>query len=438
MAMKKALIFLACFVTTISSFGKNIKKPLNLNKILINPEKIEPGINNTMARIQELTKAPEEWITIFVHGSVGSSLCLRHFLTLFKESITGTAYEKETLEHRNGPQWHKNQAAQGLGLHKIDMDGPIKDSAQLFAHIYDDMQKKAYPQHITTDYYTFGWSGIVNHKERCKDAERMYNELKTLVTSLKKEHKQKKIRIVTYSHGGNMVCNMIDVHNRDKDALDITINELIMIATPIQRETDCNVLNPLFENVYSIYSRADCVQKMDCFSFIRFFSGRKFKDSCRCEIGNVVQQIELKITVAAQADAKLACSTCRPSKKRIDRSPGHVEFWHFADLCFCQCDNEYEPCFESKLYRAYFPFEPLPAAVFTPLVIAAAQKNLPYQHAVVELQPDTGHMVLRKKHTRKKQTIDFMSPDEIKELRNRAMPFLQKELTDDHTNSKAA
>lgn len=430
--MKKVLIFITCLCATGSSFGKKAKKHLNFNKLLIKTEELEKThLIPKPAPARDQT--PEEWITIFVHGTVGNSLRLCHFFTLFKESVTGTAYEQETLACRNGPTWHKNQAAQGLGLQKIDFDGPIQHSAQLFAHMYNDMQKKAYPHQITTDYYTFGWSGIVNHKERCKEAERLYNELKTLVTNLRKENKQKKIRIVTYSHGGNMVCNMIDVHNRDKDAFDMTINELIMIAIPVQKETDCNVLNPLFENVYSMYSRADCVQKIDCFSFKRFFSGRIFKDTCRCEIGNVVQQIELKVTVAAQADTKFGCSTCCSSKKRIDRSPGHVEFWHFADLCFCECDNEYEPCFESKLYRAYFPFEPLPAAVFTPLIVAAAQKNLPYQHAVVELQPDTGNMIIRKKYTSQKQTLDFLAPEEIQKMRDRAMPFLQKELLTDES-----
>lgn len=425
--MKKALLFLTSLLIICSSFGKTRTKKLNLNKILENPETIA-HINPSLDHEQHApTQEPEEWITIFVHGSVGNSLHLKYFFTLFQESIEGTEYYKETELCRSKPGWSKNHAAQGLGLQEINSHKTITTTAQLFAKLYDQMQKEANPNQTTIKYYTFGWSGLVNHKERCKDAQSFYNDLKKIIAPLKEQNPNLKIRIIAYSHGANMVFNMCKVHNLDKDPLPFNIDELILIAAPVQRETDCDTLDPFFENTYSIYSRADCVQKMDCFSNKRFFSGRKFKDTNRCEIGNVVQQIELKITVAADHDTK--CCSCRPSKKRLNRSPGHIEFWHFAELCFCEFDQQYEPCFTSKLYRPFFPFEPLPAAVFAPKIVAAAREHLPYQHAVVELQPDTGKIILRKKYTNEKQTLDFIEPGKLKKMRASAMPYLKKQLT---------
>lgn len=422
--MKKVLIIIISASTVVNAFAKH-PKPFKLNEILIDTQEL--AHNQTQQDVPEIKEqSPEEWITIFVHGTVGNSLCLRHFFTLFKKCVTGTPYEKETLVCRNGHQWCKNQAAQGLGLQKIDFDAPTRTSAHLFAYLYNRMQKEAYPSRTTRDYYTFGWSGLLNHDERCNAAALFYQDLKTYIAPLKQQNPNLKIQVVAHSHGANMVLHTADVHNNDKDPLTFNINELIVVAAPIQRETDCKSLDPFFENTYSVYSRADCVQKMDCFSLIRFFSGRKFKDSCRCEIGNVVQQIELKITVAADQDLK----ACSRSKKRINRSPGHIEFWHFAQLCFCEHDNQFEPCWTSRIYRSYFPLEPLPAAVFVPTIVAAAQKHLPYQHAVVELQPDTGKLVLRKKYTSEKQIVPFMHPEEIRKMRAQAMPYLQKELTE--------
>lgn len=372
--------------------------------------------------LQPETPPKEEWITIFVHGSVGTSLCLKYFSELLRENICHTRYYRKTINDRCQPSWTRHHAAQnGLGLQKIDMEHTAKTAAQLFAILYGQVQQKYYPERKTLAYYTFDWSGAINHNERYKAGKQLYYELKELVKNLKHESPSLKIQAVGYSHGGNVLLNMIPHHEEDPAPIDFDIEELIMIATPTQRETDCHALHDLFKNRYAIYSRADCVQKMDCFSLSRLFSGRKFKDTSRCSFGDCIQHIELKITVAVENDLKLSY----PSKKRIDRSPGHIELWYFAQLCECPYGTEDEYCLESQLYRYYFPLEPLPAAILTPALVKTAQER-PCKDLIVEVQPDTGKAILREAHQWNKETIDFITPEEFDDMKTTAMPYLTK------------
>lgn len=370
----------------------------------------------------------DEWINIYVHGSVGSSMRMKYFFTLFKKDVSKTSYYTQTCEHRNDPQWTKNHAAQGLGMQKIDPFSKHKTAAQLFAHLYDAVQHKFYPNQTCIDSYTYGWSGAVNHKKRCEDATIFYKELKELVLLKRESNLQVKVRIIAYSHGGNVVLNMAQEHNNDEHPNDFVINELILIATPVQQETDCYALHPFFERIYSICSRADCIQRADCFSTAGFFSGRSFCDNSRCPCSKAVQHIELKVTMAANKDLKNNLTTS--SKKRIDRSPGHIELWYFSDLCEYCCNGVrgmYQPCFESKMYRPYFPLEPLPAALLAPGLVAALQNYSPNCGSiVVEVQPDTGKAIVREKHTSNKTTINFFSPQELDKLRDIAFPHLNK------------
>ena len=375
---------------------------------------------------QQATTPQEEWITIFVHGTVGRTVSIKYLRALFSKNIDGTRYKEETLKYRTGPTWARNQPAQKLGLHKIHMDTPIKNAAQLFARLYDEQQRKHYPRQKTVGYYTFGWSGLVNAHERRVEAEKFYKELKELVHQIRQLHPNIKIRIVGYSHGANVTLNMACLHYKDSQA-NFVVDEFISIAAPTQRETDCYIVYPFFKKAYVLYSCADCIQKWDIFSTKSFRSGRKFRDNARCTIESCIRQAEFRISMASCNDLK-RCARCpvMHPHKRIKRSPGHIELWHFAKLCDCDGDGIYEPCFESKLYRYYFPLEPLPAAVFVPAVTATIDKHLPYRHSVIEMQPDTGKAVIRRKKSYSNQIIDFIPPATIEDMRTKSLPYLKK------------
>lgn len=364
----------------------------------------------------------EEWITIFVHGTVGKTVCPRFLGTYFRESIDGTAYKRETARHRNGPAWCKNHPAQEIGLRPIVMQGPVKRAAQLFAHLYDELQRTFYPHQHNLGYYTYGWSGLINPSERERDAKRFYQELKALVEHLSPQHPNLKIRLVGYSHGANVCLNLAMFHADDPTPT-FVVDELVTIACPTQRETDCYIAYPLFKKAYNLYASSDCIQKKDCFSTIRFFSGRKFRSCARCLVEHAVQQVEIKVTMAAEKDLKRPA--CLRGSKRINRSPGHIEFWHFAELCDCDGDGHYDPCYESRFYRYYYPLAPLPTAALVPAITATVDRYLPYRNNVLEIQPDTGMAVVRQKHTNKKTKVPFISVEQLEALRAKSLPHLR-------------
>ena len=53
---------------------------------------------------------------------------------------------------------------------------------------------------------------------------------------------------------------MAEVQDHD---CDFSIDELILLACPVQERTSPNIKNPLFERVYSIFSSMDSIQVID-------------------------------------------------------------------------------------------------------------------------------------------------------------------------------
>jgi hypothetical protein len=363
----------------------------------------------------------DPWVTIFIHGSMGDTICVKHLIKLFKNDITGSAYKRQTIKRRNEAAWWRYQPAQAVGLRKIHIEKKVQTAAQLFALLYDEMQQTFFPEQQTIGYYTYGWSGLINHQERVRTGRLLYQELKALIEDLKKTEPRLKVRVIGYSHGANVVLNMSYAHDIDPTPPDFVINEFIMVGAPIQRQTDCQIVSPFFETVYNIYSRSDCVQRLDIFSGVKTLASRKFYSNRCCSVPDKIYQTEVKLTISADKDIKQ--KNC--SKKRINRSPGHIELWHFQELCDCDGDGIFEPCFESSLYRRHFPLHPVPMAIFIPGII----KNTWYHETIFEMQPDRGKAIIRQRYCREKKAIDFLSENTIKSIRDRATPGRKKELS---------
>lgn len=111
-------------------------------------------------------------------------------------------------------------------------------------------------------FYLFGWSGALSFKEREKAATKLYLQLKTLRADyLKKYGVEPKIRLIAHSHGGNVALLLEKV--KDANDLEFSVEELIMLATPVQYETKQYAACPLFKKVYSLYSHLDSLQVID-------------------------------------------------------------------------------------------------------------------------------------------------------------------------------
>jgi hypothetical protein len=110
------------------------------------------------------------------------------------------------------------------------------------------------------DLYFFGWSGKLSFKARHKAGKQLYIQLCALVKQYEEKYGVKPcIRIITHSHGGNVALNMACFNNE----LNLIIDELILMACPVQDRTCPLTAHETFKKIYSLYSRFDSIQVMD-------------------------------------------------------------------------------------------------------------------------------------------------------------------------------
>lgn len=132
-------------------------------------------------------------------------------------------------------------------------------------------------QFTKDDFYAIGWSGILSPKERFIGSQIIYSEITKLVSQLNAENIDFKITLIGHSHGGNVALNLAKINENPP----FKINRLVLLATPVQEETENLIESDIFEQVYSIYSTADMIQVLDPQGLqnakLSFFSNRKFK-----------------------------------------------------------------------------------------------------------------------------------------------------------------
>lgn len=359
--------------------------------------------------------APQRWITIFVHGTIGlrPNLALNTFIKVMQDKLDESPYKIAVDCIRDDNFFYLNQPIQLRGLHKIDLTNHQEYlGAHTFARLFDDVQQHVNPAKIINDYYTFGWSGLISHKIRFEEARTLYAELSALIASYQEQNIPVKIRIIAYSHGGNLALNLGAIRDDKQHQDTFIIDELILIGTPVQKETDYLVCSPVFSHVYNIYSRGDMVQCLDCFSFHRFFSNRRFKTNRRYCLPNNLTQIEIKVKMS-KTTTQHDChwSLCNKKQARIDRSPGHVELWFFG-----------WPRGPNTLYRPHFPLFPIPIALFIPAITSQVHQYAPHkQSLILEWRLHEGTIALRPRHHQRKLIVDFLPTPFVKDLQTKAL-----------------
>jgi len=327
---------------------------------------------NSIIIPKQVNTAPEKkdlWVTVFVHGSFSLQphLTLGNAINVIFDRIENSVYYRSTEINRRDHFFYKNQVMLGLGLHKIDLHHPNKEEAsRIIAASYEKVSQYA-GNAPSDEYYAFGWSGLVSHKLRYLEAGILYQQLHDIVKKLKAEGKNPKVRVISYSHGGNLSIQLGAVHVTKAPSEQFEIDELYLNGTPVQIETDYLINSPVFKKVYNIYSKADVIQKLDFFSFKRFFSRRKFTNRRNFELPDKLTQIRISITDYTPKDLNSNIPFPRDEKslrkhfKRCTYDPGHFELWFVGWTILS--------------YRKNFPFNPLPIIDFLPIIIKDLDKN---------------------------------------------------------------
>jgi hypothetical protein len=220
---------------------------------------IIPFLHNADSRHQNLTapKFDETWITVFVHGimSVRPHLSINNFLHFMTDNIDNSLYATTVGQLRKDKYFYQNQAMLDYGLVKVNpYDLEVGNTPHGTAHVFENMYQYIDAPKTNNLYYTFGWNGLMSPSQRYKEGKKLFEALEKEVEELRKNNINPKIRVIGYSHGGNVSLNLGAAHQKDYPNSTLKINELFLLGTPIQFETDHLINDPVFEKVYHIYS----------------------------------------------------------------------------------------------------------------------------------------------------------------------------------------
>lgn len=363
------------------------------------------------------------WITVFVHGimSIKPHLNMSNFMRFMQDDIGNTVYENTVELMRLDPFFYKNQAMQGFGLIPVTIDdASLTSSANAMAKIYDQVTEWTKKGQEKNYYYTFGWSALLSPSMRYFDAKDLFDQLVDEIEKFKQKGITPKVRLVGYSHGGNVCLNVAAIRQDFYPLSPLSIDELILIGIPIQTENDYLVSDQIFKKVYSFYSDGDRIQQIDCFAFNRFFSRKTFKNRRFFKVPSKVTQINLKIMRTVNADCcikdkkiRLAGNFDDPSiisgtsHLLRDVSAGHIELWFFG--------------WAPQHYRKNFILKPLPVFVFIPRIIHYIElhkdKWCNPASLIVDMRPEHEKMIIKQyKHGHSYAVVPFATKKEFEIL----------------------
>lgn len=381
------------------------------------------------------TEPAQVWINVFVHGimSIKPHLNMSNFMRFMRDDVENTTYAKTVEIMRQDDFFYKNQAMQGFGFKKVDpSDTTPGNASSALASILNDVVKISHGPNIENHYYTYGWSGLLSPTKRYKDAIELYKNIEQTVQYFNQKGITPKIRVFGYSHGGNVVLNLGAVRQREAVRKDLVIDEMLLIGTPIQKETDYLVNDQLFKKVYNIFSACDRVQKMDFFSFNRAFSRRILSDRDGFILPKKLVQIQLKLTrltpAARKNPRKVAASFNFNSRMILsgkshllrDSSPGHGELWFFG--------------WTPVHYRENFALNPLPAVAITPFILKTVQEveNLliPGTPVIFDMRPEHGVTIIKNiRNQTFYRVVDFLPHDTLLKLKEKARTYAPQNYT---------
>ncbi len=341
----------------------------------------------------------EAWATVFIHGimSIKPHLSLSNFMRFMRDKIDDTVYAKTVELMRADEFFYYNQIMNGYGLHEINIHNRSKNNASsAIASLYNSVQELVTPD-VEQHYYAYGWSGLLSSTYRYLDSKKLFEALELLTNIFYKQGIRLHIRLIGYSHGGNVLLNLAAVRQDFYPESSLVIDEAILLGVPIQTETDYLIEDPIFDKIYHIYSEADRIQCIDFFSFNRFFSRRHFKHRQTLKIPKNLTQVRIKLMRMTKSrypleqrmkrvsDYSQAETISGTSPYLRDASPGHIELWFFG--------------WAPQHYRPDFILNPLPLVIFLPYILYYIQtlsnKIINPRPVIVDIRPELDTMIIK-------------------------------------------
>ncbi len=287
-------------------------------------------------------------LVIFIHGTVlpfpSPSTIIQTLKGNKKSPIKNKSFFYKYMNNIRYKSIFKYQPINDTGLRKINIFEKNSTTVQeksckkiagcynTYCHRQDSVK--------TRSYYTFGWSGHLNQGRRYGWADSLYKELIKEVKKVKKsENRNINIVILAHSHGGNVALRLVDIEKKYKKGL--RVKRLVLLGTPVQKETSQAIYSDLFDKIYNVYSRGDPIQVIDCISTKSAYSKRKFRSLNDDGLPQKLVQIEV------------LCGKLKPM---------HNELWFLREKW-------------NLFYRKRLSVYPNPISVFIPEIMKVVDDN---------------------------------------------------------------
>ena len=106
-------------------------------------------------------------------------------------------------------------------------------------------------------FYFFGWSGYLQMSARKKAASDLNKQLAALQDHYLANGITPHFTLITHSHGGNVALFLAE------ESPDFLLDELVLLACPVQKRTEQLAFHHRFTQVFSIHSHRDLLQVID-------------------------------------------------------------------------------------------------------------------------------------------------------------------------------
>lgn len=279
-------------------------------------------------------------IVVFVHGTILSLPSFNSFYHTISDQTAGhlSFWDRYRLSLRHH-SFNMYQPIQALGLQPVRFKEQADSIPSTLSTAYESMYRQVYGHDEKLAFYTFGWNAKLDNLERAKAADQLYWLLTKKIARFKRRGYSVKMHLLGHSHGGN-VCLYL-AHNEKVYQKKLSVERLILLGTPVQKETKNFVYDEIFDRVYNISSPGDFVQRLDVFSTKGGYSRATF-DKKR-QRATATKLVEISVSVN-------------------DWNPNHAELWFYADDSVIK-------------YRNRFPLYPFPVASLVPHLMAVADRS---------------------------------------------------------------
>ncbi len=224
--IKTALFIIMCFIILICASSCSYRKELVKKKISLQGKQNISSAIKPQNTIKEQAELPR--ITVWIHGTKGFGRISEFVHAMREKGLV-----------------HYSCISKGYRLGEM-----IKTLSQA-----DPVR---FPQEHC---YAFGWSGELSFDARKKEARNLYNALNLLIDEYTiKYNTPPMLTLITHSHGGNVALNLANIKDSHSK---LCIDQMILLACPVQDETKDLVTNPFFKRIYSFYSTSDMMQILD-------------------------------------------------------------------------------------------------------------------------------------------------------------------------------